>query len=203
METKNKITVIVTSMLIVAVSLMSCKTNHSFRAVYQKSDYYDVEVGASYVSFPEEGMRFMTAPGYTFKLPGRMILDMSYTGSFALILLEKHQYIGIEYDSDFDNIGYEHYSDSDYDRLVAKIDNFLYDPEKPFKVKLYRQFEKAMSNKSNDRINHIFRKDGFVIGLINFMPQNKDSITKLIEETFKIKKYEGQSPIISFLKDLH
>ena len=198
METKNKIAAIVTGMLIGAMALMSCKTNFS-PEVYQKSDCYDIEAGASFVTFNEEGMFFMMAPGYTFKLPDRMIKYTYITPGTDVIILEKNQYIVIIYDSDYHNFGNKNYSD--YDRLIGKIDILLYDPGNTLMLKLYRQFEKAMSNKSSNRIDYIFRKDGFVIGLINFMPQNKDSITELIEETFTIKKYEGQLPVIGFIKD--
>ena len=201
METKNKITVIVTSMLIVAVSLMSCKTNHSFRAVYQKSDYYDVEVGASYVSFPEEGMRFMTTPGYTFKVPKMLFKGSVSDEAVTLVLLMDNQYLLIVYEP-------HKFCDCRYDSL--DFDGLMYILESRFVYEEYRYYSKVkkipqriLKAESNNRINHIFRKDGFVIGLFNFLPQNKESMTKLIEETLKFKKYEGQFPVISFLKDLH
>ena len=198
METKNKIAVIVTGMLIGAMALMSCKTKFSPEA-YQKSDCYDIETGASYVTFNEEGMFFMTTPGYTFKVPKVLFKGSVSDEAVTLVLLKDNQYVLIVYEP------YEfwscHFDSMDFDGLMCILESKFVDEDNRYYSKVKKIPQRIMKAESNNRINHIFRKDAFVIGLLNFLPQNKDSITKLIEETLRFKKYEGQRPVIGLIKD--
>ncbi|MDO5395844.1 MAG: hypothetical protein Q4F07_07760 [Bacteroidales bacterium] len=178
METKNKITVIVIGIVISVMSLMSCKTKFSPEP-YQKSDCYDIEV----VEWTE-GCR-LEVPYFRYKLPKKLFKEGIGERAAALNQLKDNQYVFIVYEPY--KFRYCRYDSLDFDGLMCILESeFVYEDYRYYsEVKNIPQ--RIMKAESNNRINHIFRKDGFVIGLLNFLPKNKDSITKLIEESFTVK----------------
>ena len=181
METKNKITAIVTGMLIGAMALMSCKTNFSPEA-YQASDCYDIDVLGRI--FKADNECRLIVPYFIYRLPKKLFIKSIDEEAVTLNYLKDNQYVLIVYepykfwDCPYDSL--------DFDGLMCILESeFAYEDYRYYpKVKKIPQ--RIMNAESNNRINHIFRKDGFVIGLFNFLPQNKDNITKLIEESLTV-----------------
>ena len=191
METKNKIVVIVTGMLIGAMALMSCKTNFSPEA-YQASDCYDIGVlGRSFVADNE---RRLLVPYFSYKLPKKLFKNGIRGVAVALNQLKDNQYIFIVYEP------YEfwdcRYDSLDFSGLMCILESKIANEDYRYYSKVKKIPQRIMKAESNNRINHIFRKDDFVIGLLNFLPQNKDSITKLIEESFDVIYPTDQDTLI-------
>ena len=182
METKNKIAVIVTGIFIGAMALMSCKTNFS-PEVYQKSDCYDIAVLGW--TFKADNEHRLIVPYFSYRLPKKLFKGSIDEEAVTLNYLKDNQYVLIVYEPyEFWNFSYD---SLDFSGLMRVLESkFVYEDYRYYsKVKKIPQ--RILKAESNNRINHIFRKDDFVIGLFNFLPQNKDSITRLIEETFMVK----------------
>ena len=191
METKNKITPIVTGIVISVMSLMSCKTKFS-PEVYQASDCYDI--GVLGWTFKADNERRVLVPYFEYRLPKKLFKYGISEEAVSLNLLKDNQYILIVYEP------YEywscHFDSIDFNGLICILESKFVDEDYRYYSKVKKIPQRIMKAESNNRINHIFRKDDFVIGLLNFLPQNKDSITKLIDESFDVIYPTDQDTLI-------